>query len=103
MVYASFDECTQKQNYFEKDFANIYLFKVTNTKTRARCEICSKLTMKTSEQHKLGYSGAFIVNFEHISHIFFGVSIVYFEQVHVCRELCFIQQEFHLYQKGRGG
>ena len=26
--------------------------------------------MKTSEQHKLGYSGAFIFNFEHNSHIF---------------------------------
>ena len=27
--------------------ANFYLFKVSNRKTRKRCEICSKLTIKT--------------------------------------------------------
>ena len=31
-------------------------------------------------------SGVFIVNFEHISHLFFSVSIVDFEQVSVCGE-----------------
>ena len=30
--------------------ANIYLFKANNRNTRKRCEICSKLTIKTSEQ-----------------------------------------------------
>ena len=30
---------------------NIYLFKVNNRNTRKRCEICSKLTIKTPEQH----------------------------------------------------
>ena len=30
--------------------ANIYLFKVNNRKTRKRCEICSKLTMKIPER-----------------------------------------------------
>ena len=30
-----------------KDPANIYLFKVNNKNTRKRCEICSKLTIKT--------------------------------------------------------
>ena len=39
----------------------IYLFKVNNTNTRARCKICSKFTIKIS--------GIFIVNFEHISHL----------------------------------
>ena len=40
---------------------NIYLFKVNNRNTKKRC--CGKLkTIKTS--------GAFIVNFEHISHLF---------------------------------
>ena len=29
--------------------ANIYLFKVNNIDTRIRCEICSKLTMKTKK------------------------------------------------------
>ena len=48
-------------------------FKVNNRITR--CEICSKLTIKSR-------FGVFIVNFEHISH-FFTVSIVNFEQVHV--------------------
>ena len=40
--------------------AGIYLLKVNNRNTRTRCEICSKLTIKT---------GVFIVNFEHISHL----------------------------------
>ena len=30
--------------------ANIYLFKVNNRNTRKRCEICSKLTIKTPER-----------------------------------------------------
>ena len=41
--------------------ANIYLFKVSNRNTSQRCEICSKLTIKTPEV---------IVNFEHVSHLF---------------------------------
>ena len=42
-----------------------YMFKVNNRNTRARCEICSKLTIKTPERRH----GVFIVNFEHISHL----------------------------------
>ena len=38
--------------------------------TRKRCEICSKLTIKTLEQRQRCRSGVFIVNFEHISHLF---------------------------------
>ena len=30
--------------------SKIYLFKVTNRDTRKRCEICSKLTIKTPER-----------------------------------------------------
>ena len=45
---------------------NIYLFTVNNSNTRKRCEICSTLTIKTSEQ----LSTVFIVNLEHISHLF---------------------------------
>ena len=41
--------------------AGIHLLKVNNRNTRARCEMCSKLTVIRS--------GVFIVNFEHISHI----------------------------------
>ena len=40
------------------------MFKVSNRKNRARCEIYSKLIIKTPE----GRSGVVIVNFEHISH-----------------------------------
>ena len=48
--------------------AGNYMFKVTNRNTRARCEICPKLTIKIPErrQHR---SGIFIINFEHISHL----------------------------------
>ena len=48
-----------------RDPANIYLFKV-NTNTRKKCEICSKLTIKTVERR----SGVIILNFEHISNLF---------------------------------
>ena len=33
----------------EVNLAGNYMFKVNNRNTRTRCEICSKLTMKTSE------------------------------------------------------
>ena len=32
--------------------AGNYMFKVNNRNTRTRCEICSKLTIKTSEQNQ---------------------------------------------------
>ena len=47
------------------------------TLDRARCEICSKLTIKTPERRYV----VFIVNLEHISHLAYSVSIVDFEQV----------------------
>ena len=50
--------------------ANFYLFKVNNRNTRKRCEICSKLTIKTPERRYWRRSAVFIVNFEHISHLF---------------------------------
>ena len=45
------------------------MFKVNNRNTRTRCEICSKLTIKTPELRQWRSSGVFIVNFEHISHL----------------------------------
>ena len=48
----------------------IYLFKVNNRNTRKKCEIFSKLTIKTPERHQRRRSGVFIVNFENISHFF---------------------------------
>ena len=49
---------------------NIYLFKVNNRSTRKRCEICSKLTIKTTERRHWLSSGVFIANFERISDLF---------------------------------
>ena len=46
---------------------NIYLFKVNSRNTRKNFEICSNLSVKASEWRR---SGVFIVNFEHISHLF---------------------------------
>ena len=49
--------------------SGIYLLKVNNRNTRTRCEISSKLTIKTPEQRQWRRSGVFIVNFTHISHL----------------------------------
>ena len=43
--------------------------KVNNRNTGTRCEIYSKLIIKTPERRRWRRSGVFIVNFEHISHI----------------------------------
>ena len=43
-------QCSQNRpsiNYYP---ASIYLLKVNNRNTRTRCEICSKLTIKTPER-----------------------------------------------------
>ena len=42
-----------------------YMFKVNNRNTRTKCEICSKLTIDTTERRNC----VFIVNFEHVSHL----------------------------------
>ena len=47
--------------------AGIYLLKVNNRNSSTKCEICSKLTIKTPEQCQWRRSGVFIVNFEHIN------------------------------------
>ena len=70
-------------NMIAKFLANIYLLKVNNRNIRRRCEICSKLITKTPERRQWHDCGVFIVNFEHISHLFPSVSVVDFEQVNV--------------------
>ena len=50
-------------------------------KLEQRCEICSKLTVKTPKQRQWCRFGVFIVNFEHILHLSSSVSIVNFEYV----------------------
>ena len=42
---------------------NVYLFKVNNRNTRERWEICSKLTIKTSERRQWRRSGVFVTSF----------------------------------------
>ena len=49
--------------------AGNYMFKVNNRNTKAKCEICSKLTIKTPERCHRRLSGVFIVS----------VSVVNFE------------------------
>ena len=44
--------------------ANIYLFKANNRNARKRCEICSKLTIKT---HFTPFSSVFIADFEQVN------------------------------------
>ena len=58
---------------------------VNNWNTRKRCEICSKLTIKTPERRQWRRSDVFIVNFEYIS-LSSTVSIINFEQVNVSWE-----------------
>ena len=54
--------------------AGKYLFKVNNVNTRTMYEICSKLTIKTSQRRHGRHSAVFIVNFEQILHINLVVS-----------------------------
>ena len=49
--------------FFNADLEHICFLKVNNTNTRTRCEICSKLTIKTAERCQWRFSGIFIVNF----------------------------------------
>ena len=60
--------------------AKIYLLKDSNKNTRKRCEICSKLTVKTLEQ-LIDVILVFLLLTLNIFHTFFYVSIVDFEQV----------------------
>ena len=43
------------------------MFKVNKRNTRTRCEICSKVTIKTPERRQWRCSGTFIVNFEKVN------------------------------------
>ena len=55
------------ENYFFLTYpAGIYLLKVNNRNTRARCQICSKLKIMIPERRQSRRSGIFIVNFEDI-------------------------------------
>ena len=57
------------------------MFKVNNRNTRTRCEICSKLTIKSSKGRQWRCFGGFIVNFDYISHLCSSDFIGNFEPV----------------------
>ena len=61
-------------------FLGIYPFKINNENI-TRCEICSKLTIKTLEGRQWHHSGVFIVNFGQISHIILGFPLML-----ICRQ-----------------
>ena len=60
--------------------AGNYMFGVNNRNTRTMCEICSKLTIKITEQRHRRCSGIFIVNFKTTFTSCSSVSIVNFGQ-----------------------
>ena len=55
------------------------------------CQICSKLTIKTTECRRFG---VFIANFERISHLFLVFSIIDIEQVNVCWVVYYLHSSF---------
>ena len=69
IVLSVISERVFSENYFSQNLAGNYLLRVSNRNTRARCEICSKLTIKTPEQCKWHCSSVFNVDFEHILHL----------------------------------
>ena len=72
---------------------NIYLLKLNNINTRNTCEICSKLTIKTSQRRS---NNVFIVNYEHISNLFLVFPTVDFKQVNVCRVSLYQLKNFEI-------
>ena len=57
--------------------ANIYLFSASDKNARKMCEICSKLTIKPPKRR--GFVG-FIVNSEHILHLFLVFLLLIFNK-----------------------
>ena len=60
-------EIRQQSSAGLRDHFGICLLKVNRRNTR--CEICSKLTIKTPKRRQWRRSGVFILNFEHISRL----------------------------------
>ena len=61
--------------------AGNYMFKVNNKRTRTRCQISSKLKIKTPKLRQWRRSGVLAVNFKHISTPCSTVFIANFKQV----------------------
>ena len=71
---AYYDHVTLDDDGQNDDYRALKLCKCHEGLTRLsyifRCEICSKLTIKTTKQRQLRRSGVFIVYFEHILRLF---------------------------------
>ena len=67
--------------------SKIYLFRFDNRSTRKRCETCSNLTIKTPEWSQWHRTGTFIVNFEHISHLFLLFLLLLWTSKYLPRQL----------------
>ena len=65
------------------DPANIYLVKVNNRNTTERCEMCSKITIKTLDRFNDVVLVSLLLTVNIISS-FSSVSVVDFEQINVC-------------------
>ena len=63
-VFRWYKSRTLAWNWLNKVLVSNYLFKFSNKNTEKRCDICSKLTIKSPEQRQWRGPGAFIVNFE---------------------------------------
>ena len=61
-----YDVTNFETNRSFKELSYHLFVEINNRNTRKKCEICSKLTIKTPERS----SDIFIVNFEHVSHLF---------------------------------
>ena len=62
MQYLTIIPAKQKEEHLLNKYpVGIYVLKANNRNARTRCEICSKLTIKTP--------GVFISNFEYILHL----------------------------------
>ena len=72
------------ENHFQESLPSQHLLVQSNSRnTRKKCEICSKLTIKTPERRHWHSSTVLIVNFEHISHLFLVLLSFDFERVNV--------------------
>ena len=74
---------------YSSSLASKYMVKVNNSNTRAKYEICSKLTKKTPGWHHCFRSGVLIVSFEHILHINLVSMLLNLNRYIFAENLCF--------------
>ena len=75
-------------NLLRHNPASTCLLKVNNTNTRTKCEICSKLTIKTPELHhcsSVPCSSVSIVNFEQVNAGWEDITLVRYDYNEPCK------------------